>query len=133
MIQTILICVTTTIVGFAIGYFLTRIINKLRVLLIRKSGEFVKSKKRLDEFHIKRFYNTFGFYYEDVIKYAPELDEFISGQINPNLRVRSVMFKMLKMHEIYEAISEVEQIDVMMFKRAIENTRTQKTLENIDG
>lgn len=132
MIQTILISVITTLAGCAIGYFLTRIINKLRVFLIRESDEFAKSKKRLDEFHIKRFYNTFGFYYEDVIKYAPELDEFISGQTNPNVRNR-VVFKMLKMHEIYEAISEVEQIDVMMFKRAIENTRTQKTLENIDG
>lgn len=132
MIQTILISVIITLAGFAIGYFLTRIINKLRVFLVRSSDEFAKSKKRLDEFHIKRFYNTFGFYYEDVIKYAPELDEFISGQTNPNVRDR-VVFKMLKMHEIYEAISEVEQIDVMMFKRAIENTRTQKTLENIDG
>lgn len=131
IIQWILQVLAGTIVGCIIGYFFIRIFTKLRVFLIRKSSKFIESKEKLEEFQVLRFYITFGFYYEDLIKYAPELDEFITSQVNPHVRDR-VAFKMIKMREIYESINAVEQIDIMKFKQTIENIKNQKSLENID-
>lgn len=131
IIQWILEVLAGTIVGCIIGYFLLRISTKLRIFLIRKSSKFIESKEKLEEFHVLQFYNMFGFYYEDLIKYAPELDEFITSQVNPHVRDR-VAFKMIKMREIYESINAVEQIDIMKFKQTIENIKNQKLLENID-
>ena len=132
IIQWILQILAVAIVGCVIGYFLIRIFTKLRVFLIRKSSKFIESKEKIEEIHDLQFYNTFGFYYEDLIKYAPELDEFITSQVNPHVRDR-VVFKMIKMREIYESINAVEQIDIMKFKQTIENIKNQKLLENIDG
>ena len=129
--QWILQVLAGTIVGCVIGFFLIRIYNKIRVFLLRKSSKFIESKEKIEEFHALQFYNTFGFYYEDLIKYAPELDEFITSQVNPYVRDR-VAFKMIKMREIYESINAVEQIDIIKFKQTIENIKNQKTLENID-
>ena len=118
-----------TVVGCAIGYFLTRIINKLRVFLFRKQSN--KYINDLDQDHIKRFYNIFGFYYEDVIKYAPELDTFILDSIPQSFK-DNIDLKMIKMRGIYDAICTVEQIDIIKFKQTIENIKNQKALENID-
>lgn len=131
IIQWILQILAGTIVGCVIGYFLLRISTKLRIFLFRKSSEFKDSAKRLEEWHIKEFYNTFGFYYEDLIKYTPELDEFIASQLDPNIR-DDVMFKICRMLKIQESIETVEQIDIIKFKQTIENIKIQKSLENID-
>lgn len=130
-IQWILQTLASAMVGCGIGFLLVRIITKIRIFLIRKSSKWIKSRKEIDNFHIKRFYNTFGFYYEDLVKYAPELDEFLSSNLRPELKDKN-MFKMFKMHEIYDAIEEVEQIDIIKFKQTIENIKNQKSLENID-
>lgn len=133
--QWILQILAGTVVGFAIGYFLTIIINKLLVFLFRKQSNKHK-KDEVNEFdqanaHIELFYNIFGFYYEDVIKYAPELDTFISDSIYQPFK-DNIDLKMIKMRGIYDAICTVEQIDIMKFKQAIENIKNQKALENID-
>ena len=130
-IQWILQTVASSLVGCIIGFFLLRIFTKIRVFLIRKSSKFIAAKEQVDKFNIKRFYNTFGFYYKDVIKYAPELDEFIANKLRPELK-DNVQFKMSEMIGIYNVINEVEQIDIIKFKQTIENIKNQKTLENID-
>ena len=114
-----------------IGYFLGGIFNKIRVRLISKSKKYIESKKKVEEWNTRQFYNTFGFYYEDLVKYAPELDEFITSRMNPLLRDK-VSIKMIRVREIMEAIDEVEQIDIIKFKQTIENIKSQKALENID-
>lgn len=120
-----------TIIGCIIGFFLIRIFNKIRVFLIRKSDKFIEAKKQIDDFLVRKFYNTFGFNYEDIIKYAPELDEFISSKLR--LQVKdNVNHKMMKMNEIYDAINDIEQIDIIKFKQTLENIKIQKSLENID-
>ena len=127
--QWILQILAGTVVGCVIGYFLTRIINKLRVFLFRKQSN--KHINELDKAHIELFYNIFGFYYEDVIKYAPELDTFISDSIYQPFK-DNIDLKMIKMRGIYDTICTVEQIDIIKFKQAIENIKNQKALENID-
>ena len=130
MIQIILISLVTTLVGCVIGYFLTRIITKLRVSLFRRQSN--RHRGELDQNSINYFYNIFGFYYEDVIKYAPELDQFISNKLNQSSK-DSIVLKMIKMRSFYDAICAVEQIDILKFKQSIENIKNQKALENIDG
>ena len=88
--------------------------------------------KELDNRRRERFYSEFGFYYEDLIKYAPELDAFLSGRINQQFK-DNVDIKMIKLTTIYDAICTVEQIDIIKFKQTIENIKNQKALENIDG
>ena len=130
-IQWILQILAVAIVGCVIGYFLLRISTKLQIFLFSKSSKYKDSVKRLEEWHIKEFYNTFGFYYEDLIKYTPELDEFIASQLDPNIR-DNVMYKISRMLKIQESIETVEQIDIIKFKQTIENIKSQKALENID-
>lgn len=127
--QWILQILAGTVVGCAIGYFLIRIFNKLRVFLFRKQSN--KHKKEIDPFQIEQFYKFFGFYYEDVIKYAPELDVFLSNRIYPPMK-DDVELKMMELRYICQTISLVEQIKVIHFKQAIENIKNQKALENID-
>lgn len=129
--QWILQVLAGTIVGCVIGYFLLRIFTKIRVFLFRKRSNRFKAREEIEKFHIKRFYDTFGFQYEDLIKYAPELDEFLSSKLHSGLK-DSFAFKMIKMHEIYDAINTVEQIDIIKFKQTIENIKNQKFLENIE-
>lgn len=131
----ILQILASTVAGCAIGYFLTRIINKLRVFLFRKQSNKHK-KDEGNEFdqanaHIELFYKIFGFYYEDVIKYAPELDTFISDSIYQSFK-DNIDLKMLKMRIINDAICTVEKIDIIKFKQTIENIKNQKALENIN-
>ena len=130
IIQWILQVLAGTIVGCIIGYFLIRIFTKLRVFLFRKSSN--NHKKEIDHFQIRQFYNFFGFYYEDIIKYAPELDEFLSDRIYQPMK-DDVELKMNELLDICRSIHIVEQIDVMKFKQTIENLKNQKALENIDG
>ena len=120
MIQIILISLVTTLVGCVIGYLIT----KLLVSLFRK-----QSNKTIN---IEYFYNIFGFYYEDVIKYAPELDTLISSQLHPGLK-DNVNIKMIRLLGINDAINIAEQIDIIKVKQALENIKNQKALENIDG
>lgn len=119
-----------TVVGCVIGYFLIRIFTKLRVFLFRKRSN--KTIKELKDARKERFYNQFGFYYEDVIKYAPEFDVFLSSQVYQQLK-DNVDIKMIKLEGIYDAINIVEQIGIIKFKQTIENIKNQKALENIDG
>lgn len=130
IIQWILQVLAGTIVGCVIGYFLIRIFTKLRVFLFRKSSNI--NNKKSGEFHNTRFYNTFGFYYEDVLKYAPELDVFVSSKIHQQFK-DNVSVKMYKVIEIYDAINILEQVDIIKFKQTIENIKNQKALENING
>lgn len=129
IIQWTLQVLAATIVGGVIGYFLIRIFTKLRVFLFRKRSN--SHKKEIDQFQIEQFYKFFGFYYEDIIKYAPELDKFISSIVDPQLKDK-VIFKMIKMREIYDAICTVEQVDIIKFKQTIENIKNQKALEKLE-
>ena len=128
--QWILQVLVGTIVGCAIGYFLIRLFNKLRVFLFRKRSNV--DKKEIDKFQIEQFYKLFGFYYEDVIKYAPELDAFISGRIYRPMK-DDIELKMLELESVCRAIKIVEKINIIDFKQTIENIKNQKVLENIDG
>lgn len=130
IIQWILQTLAATIVGCVIGYFLIRIFTKLRLFLFRKSSN--SHKKEIDQFQIEQFYNFFGFYYEDIIKYAPELDEFLSDRIYQPMR-DDVELKMHELIDIYRSIHIVEQIKIIKLKQTIENIKNQKALENIDG
>lgn len=130
IIQWILQVLAATIVGCVIGYFLIWIFTKLRVFLFRKRSN--KSIEESNNRRRERFYSEFGFYYEDIIKYAPELDAFLSGQINQQFK-DNVDIKMIRFTTIYDAICTVEQIDIIKFKQTIENIKNQKALENIDG
>ena len=130
IIQWILQALAGTIVGCVIGYFLIRIFTKLRLFLFRKSSN--SHKKEIDQFQIEQFYKFFGFYYEDIIKYAPELDEFLSDRIYQPLR-GDVELKMHELLDIYRSIHIVEQIKIIKIKQTIENIKNQKLLENIDG
>lgn len=112
-----------------IGYFLGWIFTKIRVLLFRKQSN--KFKKELDEAQTERFYKQFGFYYEDVIKYAPELDTFLSNRVHQTLK-DSVSIKMINLSSIDDAIRIVDKIDILKYKQTIENIKNQKALENID-
>lgn len=116
-------------IGCIIGHFLIRIFTKIRVLLFRKQSN--KFKKELDEAQIERFYKQFGFYYEDVIKYAPELDTFLSNRVHQALK-DNVSIKMISLSSIDDAIRIVNQIDILKYKQTIENIKNQKSLENID-
>lgn len=130
IIQWTLQVLAGTIVGCVIGYFLIRIFTKLRVFLFRKRSN--RFKKEIDQFQIEQFYKFFGFYYEDVIKYAPELDEFLSDRIYQPMK-DDVELKMLKLLDICRSIQMIEQVDIIKFKQTIENIQSQKALENIDG
>ena len=130
IIQWILQALAGTIVGCVIGYFLIRIFTKLRLFLFRKSSN--SHKKEIDQFQIEQFYKFFGFYYEDIIKYAPELDEFLSDRIYQPMR-DDVELKMHELIDIYRSIHIVEQIKIIKLKQTIENIKNQKALENIDG
>jgi hypothetical protein len=130
IIQWILQVLAGTIVGCVIGYFLIRIFTKLRVLLFRKRSN--RYKKEIDQFQIEQFYKIFGFYYEDIIKYAPELDEFLSDRIYQPMK-DDVELKMHELVDICRSIHIIEQIDIIKFKQTIENIKNQKALENIDG
>lgn len=129
IIQWILQILAVALVGCVIGFFLIRIFNKLRVFLFRKRGN--KTIKELEVARKEEFYNQFGFYYEDVIKYAPELDAFLSSKL-PQRLADSVKIKMLDLETIYNAIDILEQVDIIKFKQTIENIKNQKSLENID-
>ena len=129
IIQWILQILVATVIGCILGYFFIRIFTKLRVFLFRKRSNINNKKSR--EFHDIRFNNRFGFSYEDVLKYAPELDVFVSS-ILPQQFKDSVSIKMNKVVEIYDAICVVEQVDIIKFKQTIENIKNQKSLENID-
>lgn len=131
IIQWILQILACAVVGCIIGYFGTRITNKLRVFLFRKRSNFNVGKERY-KFHNIVFHRKFGFYYEDVIKYAPEYDVLMASMLLPELRDKDE-FKMFKMGEIYDAIRLLEQVDIIKFKQTIENIKIQKALENIDG
>lgn len=130
IIQWTLQVLAGTIVGCVIGYFLIRIFTKLRVFLFRKRSN--SYKKEIDQFQIEQFYKFFGFYYEDIIKYAPELDEFLSDRIYQPMK-DDVELKMHKLLDICRSIHMIEQIDIIKFKQTIENIKSQKALENIDG
>ena len=130
IIQWILQILVATVIGCILGYFFIRIFTKLRVFLFRKRSNI--NNKKSGEFHDIRFNNRFGFSYEDVLKYAPELDVFVSS-ILPQQFKDSVIIKMNKVVEIYDAICIVEQVDIIKFKQTIENIKNQKSLENIDG
>ena len=130
IIQWILQILAGSIVGCLIGYFLLRLSTKIRIFLFRKRSNI--NNKKAGEFHNTRFYNTFGFYYEDVLKYAPELDVFVSSKIQQQFR-DNVSVKMYEVIEIYDAINILEQVDIIKFKQTIENIKNQKALENIDG
>ena len=127
IIQWILQILAGTIVGCVIGFFLIRIFTKIRY---KKRSD--KINKKIDICRKERFYIQFGFYYEDLIKYAPELDVFLSSQINPLIK-DNINIKMIKFERIYDAICTVEQVDIIKFKQTIENIKNQKLLENIDG
>lgn len=127
--QWILQPLACTVIGCLIGYFGIRITNKLRVFLFRKRSN--KSIKELNDARKERFYATFGFYYEDVLKYAPEFDAFLSSQVYQQLK-DNVDIKMIKLEGIYDAINILEQIDIIKFKQTIENIKNQKALENIE-
>lgn len=129
IIQWILQILAGTVIGCIVGFFLIRIFNKLRVFLFRKRGN--KTIKELEVARKEEFYNQFGFYYEDVIKYAPELDAFLSSKL-PQRLADSVKIKMLDLETIYNAIDILEQVDIIKFKQTIENIKNQKSLENID-
>lgn len=128
--QWILGILIATIIGCLIGYFLLRASTKIRIFLFRKRSNRYK-KEEVSEFHAIRFYNTFNFYYEDVIKYAPELDAYMSSILPSDLKDK-ITFKMIKMYEIYDAIRIIEEIDIIKFNQALENIKTQKALENIE-
>lgn len=128
IIQLILQVLAGTIVGCVIGYFL--IFTKPRLFLFRKRS-IINTKPLGGEFHNIQFNNRFGFSYEDVLKYAPELDVFVSS-ILPQQFKDNVSIKMGKVVEIYDAINILEQVDIMKFKQTIENIKNQKSLENID-
>lgn len=130
IIQWILQILAGTIVGCVIGYFLLRISTKLRVFLFRKRS-IINTKPLGGEFHNIQFNSRFGFSYEDVLKYAPELDVFVSSKL-PQQFKDNVNIKMDKVVEIYDAICIVEQVDIIKFKQTIENIKIQKSLENID-
>lgn len=125
-IQWILQILAGTIVGCVIGFFLIRIFTK-----IRNKKRCDKINKKIDICRKESFYIQFGFYYEDLIKYAPELDVFLSSQINPLVK-DNINIKMIKFERIYDAICTVEQVDIIKFKQTIENIKNQKLLENIE-
>lgn len=129
--QWILQTLAGLIVGLVIFDYIQRIYTKLRIFLFRKSSKFIAAEKEIENFQVNQFYNTFGFNYEDLIKYAPELDEFLSSKLEPELK-DSVRFKRRKMQEFYDSINVVEQVDIIKFKQTIENIKSQKALENID-
>ena len=129
IIQWILQTLACAVIGCIIGYFGIRITNKLRIFLYKKRNN--KTIKESDNRRRERFYSEFGFYYEDIIKYAPELDAFLSGRINQQFK-NNVDIKMIAFTTIYDAICTVEKIDIIKFKQTIENIKNQKTLENID-
>jgi len=129
IIQWILQVLAGTIVGCVIGYFLIRIFTKLRVFLFRKRSN--RFKKEIDQFQIEQFYNFFGFYYEDVIKYTPELDEFLSNRIYQPMK-DDVELKMHELLDICRSIHIIEQIDIIKFKQTIENIKNQKALEKLE-
>ena len=116
-------------IGCIIVHFLIRIFTKIRVLLFRKQSN--KFKKELNEAQTERFYKQFGFYYEDVIKYAPELDTFLSNRVHQTLK-DNVSIKMISLSSIDDAIRIVNQIDILKYKQTIENIKNQKSLENIE-
>lgn len=130
IIQWILQILAVALVGCVIGYFLLRISTKLRIFLFRKRSN--RYKKEIDQFQIEQFYKFFGFYYEDVIKYAPELDEFLSDRIYQPMK-DDVELKMHELVDICRSINIIEKIDIIKFKQTIENIKNQKSLENIDG
>lgn len=117
-------------IGSIIGYFLIMIFTKIRVLLFRKQSN--KFKKELDETLTERFYKQFGFYYEDIIKYAPELDTFLSNRVHQSLK-DDVSIKMISLISLDDIIRIVNQIDILKYKQTIENIKNQKSLENING
>ena len=129
IIQWILQTLACAVVGCIIGYFGTRITTKLRVFLFRKRSN-RRYEKELEQV-VKNFYKQFGFYYEDVIKYAPELDVLISSKVYQAFK-DDVEIKMFRLESIDQAIKTVEQIDIMKFKQTIENIKNQKSLENIN-
>lgn len=128
--QWILQILAGAVVGGIIGHFLIRIFTKIRVLLFRKQSN--KFKKELDEALTERFYKQFGFYYEDVIKYAPELDTFLSNRVHQSLK-DNVSIKMISLISLDDEIRKVNQIDILKYKQTIENIKNQKAFENIDG
>lgn len=130
IVQWILQILISFIVGCVIGIFLIRMFTKLQVFLFRRRSN-RRYEKELEQV-VKNFYKQFGFYYEDVIKYAPELDVLISSKVYQAFK-DDVEIKMFRLESIDQAIRTLDQIDIIKFKQTIENIKIQKSLENIDG
>jgi hypothetical protein len=125
-IQMILQAIVNFIIGYLLISFLLKMITKKS---LRKQSN--KFKNSLDLYQIAYFYETFGFHYEDIVKYAPELDRFISNRLQPTIR-DNVSFKMHEMQHINDAIRNLEGIDIIRFKQTIENIKNQKALEKLE-